>query len=350
MKAIQVSPVQAKRLMSSVIQSMLVPMLHGSPGIGKSDIIRSIARQFNLFVIDMRLAQCDPTDLLGFPTIVGSRADYMPMVTFPLAGDKLPVNKATGQPYDGWLLFFDELSSALPAIQAAAYKVVLDRMVGSHKLHERVAIMCAGNLETDNAIVQPMSTALQSRMVHFELIVNAVEWVEWAQTEGGIDHKITDFINFKPEHIYSFKPDHTDKTYSCPRTLEFANRHLKAMERAGMHREDRLPLLAGTLGEGVGLELNTFLDIYKDLPRISDILNDPDRTIVPVEPSIQYALTGSLAHNTSMTNCEAVLKYVSRLPSEFQVMCVTEARRRTKELVKHPKLQKWVADNAHLFR
>ncbi len=38
----------------------------GSPGIGKSYIIRDIAEQFKLKVIDMRLSQCDPTDLNNF--------------------------------------------------------------------------------------------------------------------------------------------------------------------------------------------------------------------------------------------------------------------------------------------
>ena len=44
-------------------QAGLVPMLHGSPGIGKSDIMRSIAKQNNMLLLDMRLSQMDPTDL-----------------------------------------------------------------------------------------------------------------------------------------------------------------------------------------------------------------------------------------------------------------------------------------------
>ena len=76
--------------------------------------------------------------------------------------------------------------------------------------------MAAGNLETDNAIVQPMSTALQSRLAHLELVVDSKEWVNWA-TSNGIDHRITSYINFKPGNLYTFNPDHTDKTYASPR-------------------------------------------------------------------------------------------------------------------------------------
>jgi len=350
LRAIQVKPVQAQRLISSAMRSRLVAVLHGSPGIGKSDIGRAIARKFNLKLIDFRLAQCDPTDLLGFPTIVGGRADYLPMVTFPIEGDPLPINEETGQPYDGWLLFFDEITSALPAIQAAAYKVVLDRMVGQHRLHECVAMIAAGNLEGDNAIVQPMSTALQSRLVHLELICDVGEWIDWAQKKG-LDHKVTDFIQFAPKHLYSFDPDHTDKTYACPRTWEFANRHLVDLTAQGPEalKEDLLPLLAGTLGEGIALEFNVFLDIYKDLPKIDAILANPTQIMVPTAPSVLYALTGTIAHHTTLDNVETMLQYVSRLAPEFQVTCLKDAKKRNERLVKHPAVQKWAVNNGKAF-
>ena len=206
----QVKVSQAIPMLASYIRAKLVPLLVGSPGCGKSQIIYKIAQDYNLKVIDLRLAQCDPTDLAGFPTTVGNKSDYLPMAHFPIESDPVP------EGYSGWLLFLDEMTSAPAAIQAAAYKLVLDRMVGSHHLHKNVAIVAAGNLDTDNAIVQPMSTALQSRLVHMELVVDPKEWDEWA-TEAGIHHRITDFIKFKPGLLYTFTPDHTDKTYACPR-------------------------------------------------------------------------------------------------------------------------------------
>ena len=45
----------------------LTPMVASSPGMGKSDIIRSIAKQFNLKIIDFRVSQCEPVDMQGYP-------------------------------------------------------------------------------------------------------------------------------------------------------------------------------------------------------------------------------------------------------------------------------------------
>lgn len=323
-------------MLTNYIRAKLVPMLVGSPGCGKSQIIYEIAKEHNLKVIDLRLSQCDPTDLAGFPTVEGNKADYVPMKHFPIAGDPVPAG------FNGWLLFLDEATSAPPAIQAAAYKLILDRQVGSHHLHDRVAIVCAGNLETDNAIVQPMSTALQSRLVHMELVVDSNEWVEWAAANG-IDHRISDYIKFKPKDLYTFTPDHTDKTYACPRTWEFANRVLKVTDDAA---PERLAMLAGTLSEGVAREFLTFCKIYQSLPKISAIVATPDAIKVPQEPSILFALTGSLAHNATAANFDSLMKFITRLPVEFQVVTMRETIRRNKTMMSHPAVQKWVSESA----
>ena len=327
---------QAISMITAFIRAHLVPMVTGSPGIGKSQIIHKIAAEYKLKVIDLRLSQCDPTDLAGFPTIKGNKAGYAPMDTFPIEGDVIP------EGYNGWLLFLDEMSSASPAVQAASYKLVLDRMVGTHTLHKNVAIVCAGNLETDNAIVQPMSTALQSRLVHLELVVDALEWVDWATTNA-IDHRITSYINFKPGSLYTFKPDHTECTYASPRTWEFADRILKIV---GTDSRDLKPMLAGTISEGVASEFLSFCKHFDSLPTISAIVQSPDAIQVPHEPSILFAMTGALSHNASMDNFEQLMKFIKRLPLEFQVVCLRETVRRNKAMLGHKAAQQWIAQNA----
>ena len=335
----QVKASLAVPMVAKFLKARLVPLLCGSPGIGKSSIAKQIADEFNLKLIDIRLAQCDPTDLAGFPMIQGNKAGYVPMDTFPIEGDSIP------EGYSGWLILFDELTSASPAIQASSYKILLDRMVGNHHLHKNVAMMAAGNLESDNAIVQPMSTALQSRLVHMELVVDSKEWIEWA-TSNGIDHRITSYIKFKPGNLYTFVPDHTDHTYGCPRTWEFSSRILKDTE---IGSPELLPMLAGTISEGVAREFIGFCKVYQDLPTVESIVNAPKTIKVPEESSTLYALTGSIAHNAKSTNVDALMEYVVRMPVEFQVICIKEMVRRTKPLMANKSVQSWIANTADVF-
>ena len=331
-----VKPSQANELIATYIRANLVPMVKGSPGCGKSQIVYKIAQDYGLKLIDLRLSQCDPTDLAGFPSIDGKKADYLPMKHFPIETDPVPDG------YNGWLLFLDEATSAPPAIQAAAYKLILDRMVGSNKLHKRVAIVAAGNKETDGAVVQPMSTALQSRLAHLELVVDSKEWINWAQ-ETGISHKITDYIQFKPGNVYTFKADHNDETYACPRTWEFADRVIKA---AGEDNPLLMQMLTGVVSEGIAREFMTFCKVYADLPKPAQLMANPEGIEVPREPSILYALTGTISHNANMENMGSLMKFIKRLPAEFQVVTLRDTIRRNKTMMTHPDIQKWIATSA----
>lgn len=346
---------QAIRMVTQCIKAKKVPMIHGSPAIGKSGIVHQIAEQYNLLLIDLRLSQCDPTDLMGFPQInaVLERAGYVPMDTFPIEGEELPIKtpaeydkfgnlvKAATH-YAGWLLFLDEFNSASVAVQAASYKIVLDRMVGKFHLHKNVAVVCAGNLESDGAIVEQMSTALQSRLVHMELMVCPIEWSKWA-VKKGIDHRITSFIEFKPDLLYTFKPDHTDWTYSSPRTLEFADAFMKIMD---VNDPDMMPLLAGTITHGVAHELLVFCTIFDNLPSIHDIIASPESIRVSGEPSILYAISGSMSHHARADNAGQLMKYVKRMPIEFQIVCVRMMIGRDKELVNNGDVQLWLEKHA----
>lgn len=216
-------------------------------------------------------------------------------------------------------------------------------MVGVHNLHRNVAIVCAGNLETDNAIVQPMSTALQSRLVHLELVVDSKEWTDWAET-ADLDHRITSYIKFKPGNLYTFQADHTDNTYACPRTWEFADRLLKVTDQDS---KDLLPMLAGTISEGVAREFMGFCKIYKDLYTPAQIVLNPEGLKVPDEPSVLYALTGSISHNANEDNMPQLVKFINRLPIEFQVVCLRETLRRNPDMKKHAAVRTWITINAN---
>lgn len=210
-------------------------------------------------------------------------------------------------------------------------------MVGIHNLHKNVAIVCAGNLESDGAIVQPMSTALQSRLVHLEVEVNNKEWVDWANSKG-FDHRITSYIDFRPDQIYTFSPDHADKTYASPRTWEFMNNLLKVSKIT----RDMLPLMIGTVGEGTAREFYGFCEIQDRLPKLEEIISKPNTIKVPDEPSVLFALSGSLAANATDENVSSLITFIGRMPAEFQVVCLRNLVRRNKSLLKNPAIIGWI--------
>jgi len=343
---------QALEIMVTNIKARIVTMIKGSPGTAKSALVDYLANQFNLCLIDFRMAQCDPTDLLGFPYIdpVTGRARYVPMETFPLEGDPLPINPATGVAYDGWLLFLDEFNSAERGVQKAAYKLVLDRMVGNKNLHANCAIIAAGNLDTDGAIVEEMSTALNSRIAHCYLTTDPKGWLTWAQGPGAIDWRITSFIEYSPKSLYTFDPDSVslDPAYACYRTWEFANRQL--CTGVDENTSGALQTFAGVLGEGVAREFLAYLRLGAKLPKIASIIADPTGTPLPQEPGVQFMLAGAIGQNADVTNIGPLMKYIARLPPEFQVITMREMLRRNIGLMQEKPVEQWTKDHGREFQ
>ena len=85
------------------------------------------------------------------------------------------------------------------------------------------------------------------------------------------------------------------------------------------------------------------------LPTIKEIMDDPGRVAVPDEPSVLYALTGSLARDLTETNVSSVIEYVNRLAKEFQVITLRETFRRNKALLKTPTIVDWMDKNGELL-
>lgn len=326
-----VSIKETTELVILALKANLVAMLHGSPAIGKSDAIKQIARQFKLKLIDLRLSQCEPTDLSGLPFFKDGRASYNAFDTFPLEGDEVPVG------YNGWLLFLDEMNSAMEQTQAAAYRLILDREVGTKALHPSVYIVCAGNKSTDGAIVNEMSTAMQSRLVHLNVQASPEEFLRYAETKG-FDQRIVDYLHMRPDCVYNFKPGHSDKTYASPRTWEFMDRFLKALGSAAVERK-HLPLMAGIVGEGVGREFYTFTQINP--PKFTSVMADPKGFPLPDNRSVLFALTGACAIHFEEDTSDKIMEFVNRLDPELQILTVRRIVRRNIKHLALPALASW---------
>jgi len=305
-----VTPQKAMEEIIACISVGLSPLLTSSPGMGKSSLVNQVAKQYRLKLLDLRLSQCTPEDLQGYPMRNGNKATFTPFDIFPLEGDEIP------EGYDGWILFLDELTSATKPVQAAAYKLILDRMVGSFKLHPNVAIVGAGNKITDRAVVNQMSTALQSRLVHYELEVSVKEWTEHAY-KLDFDYRVISFIEYLPSKLMDFRPDHQDATFSCPRTLEFASKLIKSVPDV---TEEHGARIAGALGEGCAVEFITFAKEFSRLPRFQEIVDDPAGMAIPPESSTKYATTAMLIERFDEKTLSAILKYLERLDIEFQIV------------------------------
>ncbi len=338
-------PSQIATALALLIDAKQPVMLHGSPGVGKSDVIRQLAKQRGIELIDLRLSQLDPVDLRGVPSV-----DTKQRVT--------SWNRPSFLPTSGeGILFLDEINSAAQATQAAAYQLVLDRRLGDYVLPEGWAIVAAGNRMTDRAIVNQMSTALKNRFTHLDYEVNNDDWCEWA-LRSGIAIEVLGFIRFRPMNLNEFEMRNETKeerdrinrlkdaqAFATPRSWEFLSRAVNQKPPAEIEYE----LYSGIVGEGSAAEFMGYLKYYRDLPNLDSLLMNPDKAKVPEEPATLYALATGLAAKANEDNFERVCKYAARIPPEFQVLLMKDAIVRDNKLTNTKAFTAWAVKNSDVM-
>jgi hypothetical protein len=303
------SPSKIREEILEMFSLGLVPYVRSSPGLGKTSIYHQIAKDYNLKLIDLSVGTATPEDFMGYPHKVGNKATFLPFDHFPLEGDEIPKG------YNGWLLFLDEFSSGSKAVQAAAYKLVLSRFAGSYKLHDNCLIACAGNREIDNAVVVKLSTAMKSRLVHYEMVGNVPDFVEWATAEA-LDFRVISFAEFMPSVIEKFDPNHSGETFPCPRTIAMLG---KAMIGKTINA-DLGPRIAGMVGDGTCVEFLGYARAFGRIKSYNEIVKNADSTSVPDELSVRHATIAMLASQAKSEDLDAILVYVKKFSLEFQIV------------------------------
>lgn len=341
-------PEQTKEFIIEVLQAGLVPYVRSSPGMGKSSIIRQIAKEWNLELIDIRLSTCAPEDLTGLPRLTDNSAKFVPFTDlFPIEGMELPEGK------DGWFIFLDEFNAGERQIQAASYKIVLDRMVGQYKLHEKVVLAMAGNLDTDKAITNRISTAMQSRVIHLFMETSHDDWMKLVGAPHKYDTRILAYLGWKPGALNEFDPEHTDNTFNCQRTWEFVNALIKgktfgrSKDSNGLWEyeiDKKIPLFAGTIGAGTAVDFVQFTKVFHDLPSINDILRDPNNAKVPDDLNAKWAMVTTILEHLEEKTYVPLFAYVDRYDVSLKIMFYRAALVQIPTLRSHAAFAKQMID------
>ena len=280
-----VSPNKAKNSILRAFKKKRPLFLWGPPGIGKSDIITQIGLQMNAHVIDIRLSLWEPTDIKGIPYY--SANDNAMLWAAPA---ELPTEEFASK-FKNVVLFLDEMNSAAPAVQAAAYQLILNRRVGQYKLPDNVLIVAAGNRESDKGVTYRMPAPLANRFVHLELEVDFDDWFQWA-VANEIHTDVVGYLTFAKKDLYDFDPKSPSRSFATPRSWSFVSELLEDDDDE-MTTTD---LVAGAVGEGLAVKFMAHRKVAANLPNPSEILEGKIKEMKTKEISAMYSLTVSLCY------------------------------------------------------
>jgi hypothetical protein len=298
------------RTLEITYRSGVPTLLWGPPGVGKTATIRAFGARMGVPVVEVITSIREPSDFLGLPVVVDGGVKYVP----PSWTEELS---------EGGILFFDEISTAPPAVQAALLRVILERRVGEHQLPDTVWVASAANPPDQAAGGWDLAPPLANRFIHLQWRHDAMRWAEdfpsyfatsaqantgkvirpglneaaWAQARS----LVAAFIRVRPHLLFQMPHDaeQSGRAWPSPRTWDFASRVLAVTleDTNGQVKPavvDAAEAIIGCVGEGPGGEFIAWAKTA-DLPDPEELLANPAQFKLPERGDLAYAVLAAVA-------------------------------------------------------
>jgi hypothetical protein len=305
-----VGPKSAKKSLRKAFSSKRPIFLWGPPGIGKSDIIKQLGSELDAHVIDVRLSLWEPTDIKGIPYF-----DSVDQTMVWAPPSELPSNAFASQ-FKTVILFLDEMNSAAPSVQAAAYQLILNRRVGQYELPDNVVIVAAGNRETDKGVTYRMPAPLANRFIHLEMAVDWDDYFDWA-TDNAVHPDVIGFLTSCKSDLYTFDSKSSSRAFATPRSWSFVSELINDNDTDADTLSD---LVAGSIGEGLAIKFMAHRQFSSKLPNPTAVLNGKVTTCETKEISAMYSLTISLCYELKESARKKVPNWNEQVNNYFLFM------------------------------
>ena len=274
----QILPDQAleliKQLYALRLVARTVPMLHGSPGIGKSSVVQQAATELGIRLIDRRVAQMPPEDLIGLPyrDDIQGVSGYLPPDWLPRDGSGI--------------LFLDEFLCADSRVQNACLELMRDRRLGNYRLPDGWMVVLAGNDASHGAATFALTSAAADRCDHFWVVANAASWLQGYAMVNNIHPAVRTFLKVCPHRIDTIEERvRADNIAGCsPRGWEKVSHYLNHFP-AGTLRDIAI---AGVIGQEVATDFKQVLIEIEAYAPVREIMaeNDPARRVTMLPRSL----------------------------------------------------------------
>jgi hypothetical protein len=282
-----ITSTQARKAILTAFKAKRPVFLWGPPGIGKSEVVEEITDELGGQMIDLRMAQMEPTDIRGIPFYNKdiSKMDWAEPVDLP--------SEEFASQYPIIVLFLDEMNSAPPAVQAAGYQLILNRRIGKYRLPDNVVIVAAGNRDSDKGVTYRMPMPLANRFVHLEMRYDFNAWQIWAVNKG-IHKDVVGYLSFSKQDGYDFDAKSSSRAFATPRSWVFVSDLLS--DEDNIDNDTLYNLVAGAVGDGLATKFMAHRKVASRMPSPIDILEGKVKDLNVKEISAMYSLTISMCY------------------------------------------------------
>ncbi len=302
-------------------------LILGPGGVGKSSAVylaadilsQKTGRRWG--VVDIRVLLYDPVELKGLQGLPPEGEDFTKLFR---------PDWARGLDPDGcYLLLFDELTKALPAVQNALYQGILDRAFADFSFGRNWVPVATGNLAEDKAGDMPIPSPLRDR---FWITIASPElrgWLEWAAEEG-IRPEITTFLQQNPDALMTWDRDEDPLVFATARSWHTLHKiSVNAIDPARAMMDWAVPYL----GQELGLKFASHVEVVTVLPDPDVIWDDPENAPLLNSAGQAFYLSAMLAYWVDADKFPALITYAKRNQHEVAMAMINDAVTRRPELM-----------------
>ena len=283
-----------------MVESGVAVFLHGKSSEGKSARVKQIDPECTIIY----LRNATPESLNGksvYNSETGEMIDIKPTWLRKLE-DRCEKEKDKNH-----IVFFDEITNALPSIQGIAFNIVLDREVnGIWKLPENARVVAAGNEMKDSLAANMLAEPLFNRFAHVYIETTTESWLKWAR-ENKIHPTIYAYIAYKKGETLRSEYN-GEKPNADPRKWEMASKML--------YKTGKPEMLRSLVGEEITREFCEFCK--QKVITLEDVINDnyTKEEIEELNTAERYATALTLSQ-VDKENYKKVKSFVEKLGKEI---------------------------------
>jgi MoxR-like ATPase len=167
--AIPVGP-RLERVLAVAYRARRAVLLEGPTGVGKSEIVRSVAAGLGIETTVLDLSLLEPPDLVGLPIVKDGRTEYALPRVLPNGGSGI--------------LLLEELNRAERYIQQPALQLLSARRLHEYTLPDGWICVATVNPQTAEYHVTALDKALRARFLQVGVRADRPAWLAWAQTRS----------------------------------------------------------------------------------------------------------------------------------------------------------------------
>jgi hypothetical protein len=266
--------------------------IFGAPGIGKTQIVGSVAQKLGIPMINLDVMFMAPEDFLGIPKVIDLEvAQYNgPNLVSIGAGatrsnPPLILPRDNGKDGKGGIIFMDEMNRANRVVLDAMMQFVQMGRIGEYNLPDRWILVAAGN-RAEEANVTEFDFAFADRFRIVNFVPKIEDWADWASVQKDIDPIVVNFIRNNEKYFHYLDTEKGTLKFPTPRSWTDAARMLNdeiidtnAKDWRDLSSETIYNIFTDSVGPEAAAMINEYLKVMKNISdRDFDLmLTDPEK-------------------------------------------------------------------------